>query len=119
MTRCRMGCPIGNLALETSNGHPKIRGLVVENFQAWGEAIEALFLQASGRLPQGLDTRALSRHVLATMEGAVMLARAYRDFEPFDQAVTHLRDYVDRLLSDGTDWRAGDGSSVPQKEGSR
>jgi hypothetical protein len=38
------------------------------------------------------------------MEGAVMLARAYRDFQPFDDAVQQLRDYFERLVADGTDW---------------
>jgi hypothetical protein len=48
--------------------------------------------------------KALARHVLATMEGAVMLARAYRDFQPFDEAVHQLRDYFERLLLDGSNW---------------
>jgi hypothetical protein len=38
------------------------------------------------------------------MEGAVMLARTYRSFEPFDQAVHQLRDYFDRLIEDGSEW---------------
>ncbi len=33
-----------------------------------------------------------------------MLARAYRNIEPYDAAVTQLRDYFDRLLADGTEW---------------
>lgn len=49
-------------------------------------------------------------HVLATMEGAVMLARAYRSFDPFDQAVHQLRDYIDRLIADGSEWSANSGT---------
>ena len=33
-----------------------------------------------------------------------MLARSYQSVEPYDAAVTQLRDYFDRLLRDGTDW---------------
>lgn len=99
-----LGCPIGNLALEISNGHPQIRKLVVGNFDAWTRAVSQLILDAAGRLPADVDPAALARHVLATMEGAVMLARAYRSFEPFDQAVHQLRDYFDRLVQDGSDW---------------
>ena len=33
-----------------------------------------------------------------------MLARAYQNIEPYDAAVTQLRDYFDRLHQDGTDW---------------
>jgi TetR/AcrR family transcriptional repressor of nem operon len=99
-----LGCPIGNLTLETCNGHLQVRLLLVENFDAWTSAVSKLISEASGRLPEGVDPSALARHVLATMEGAVMLARAYRSFEPFDQAVHHLRDYFDRLVQDGTEW---------------
>ncbi|HZU36604.1 MAG TPA: hypothetical protein VFA18_11875, partial [Gemmataceae bacterium] len=42
--------------------------------------------------------------VLTTMEGAVMLARSYQNIEPYDGAVTQLRDYFDRLLHDGSHW---------------
>jgi hypothetical protein len=38
------------------------------------------------------------------MEGAVMLARAYRSFEPFDAAVESVRDYLDHLIRFGSDW---------------
>jgi hypothetical protein len=36
------------------------------------------------------------------MEGAVMLARAYRSFEPFDQTIHQLKDYVGRLARDAS-----------------
>ena len=101
-----LGCPIGNLALEVSNNHPRARPLLTDNFDAWSHAVQALLDEASGRLPPDVDRAALARHVLATMEGAVMLARTYRSFEPFDQAVHQLRDYVDRLIADGSEWSA-------------
>jgi len=105
-TEFDLGCPIGNLALEVSNSHPQVRRLIVENFDAWCAAIRALIMDASGKLPADIEPEHLARHVLATMEGAVMLARAYRDFEPFDQAVNQLRDYFDRLVQDGSEWSA-------------
>jgi TetR/AcrR family transcriptional regulator, transcriptional repressor for nem operon len=100
------GCPIGNLALELADSHPSARGLLAENFTGWREAIERCLAKASGRLPASLDREPLALFVLTTMEGAVMLARAYRSIEPYDAAVTQLRDYFDRLLRDGTDWSA-------------
>jgi hypothetical protein len=45
------------------------------------------------------------------MEGAVMLARTYRDFEAYDAAVVGLRDYVDRLLAAGSAWKAPESAS--------
>jgi TetR/AcrR family transcriptional regulator, transcriptional repressor for nem operon len=99
-----LGCPIGNLALEVGNSHPRARELIAENFEAWSDAVRDLIHDAAGRLPEGVDSDALARHVLATMEGAVMLARSYRSFEPFDQAAHQLRDYFDRLVREGTEW---------------
>lgn len=103
-TEFQLGCPIGNLAIEVSNTHPRVRSLIVENFEAWRAAIRRLIEDASGRMPPDVGADSLATHVLATMEGAVMLSRAYRSFEPFDAAIAHLRDYFDRLVRAGSDW---------------
>lgn len=104
MTEFAMGCPIGNLALELSNTHPAARQLLAENFTGWRRAIEGCLIEASDRLPEHTSAERLAEFVLTTMEGAVMLARTYRSLEPYNNAVTQLRDYFDRLLKDGTDW---------------
>ena len=66
--------------------------------------IEQCLGEAADRLPESVDRNQLALFVLTTMEGAVMLARAYQNIDPYDAAVTQLRDYFDRLLRDGTDW---------------
>jgi len=100
------GCPIGNLALELADSHPAARELLALNFSGWRKVIETCLAEAADRLPGSLDREQLALFVLTTMEGAVMLARSYRNIEPYDAAVTQLRDYLDRLLRDGTDWAA-------------
>jgi AcrR family transcriptional regulator len=100
------GCPIGNLALELGNSHPAAREQIAENFTGWRKAIEQCLSDAAGRLPRDLDPAAVALFVLTTMEGAVMLARSYRSIEPYDTAVTQLRDYFERLLRDGSEWSA-------------
>jgi TetR/AcrR family transcriptional repressor of nem operon len=104
LTSFQHGCPIGNLALELADSHPAARQLLAVNFTGWRKAIEQCLAESAGRLPEALDREQLALFVLTTMEGAVMLARAYRDIEPYDAAVTQLRDYFDRLRRDGTDW---------------
>jgi len=98
------GCPIGNLVIEVGNTHPNLRKLLAANFENWLDAVQACFDAARERLPAGTDTRALAVFVLTTMEGAVMLARTYRDFEAYDAAVVTLRDYIERLLAEGGRW---------------
>jgi TetR/AcrR family transcriptional regulator, transcriptional repressor for nem operon len=100
----RHGCPVGSLALELSNSHPAARALIAENFLLWQGAIVECLDAAAGRLPKSVDRARLALFILTTMEGAIMLARTYRSIEPYDAAVTQLRDYVDRLLRDGSEW---------------
>lgn len=102
MTEFQHGCPIGNLVIEVANTHPNARRLLVRNFDQWLDAIEACFRAAVDRLPQGTEPRQLAVFVLVTMEGAVMLARAYRNFEAYDAALVQVRDYLERLLLEGT-----------------
>lgn len=109
-TDFRLGCPVGNLALEVCNNHPKARPLIVENFQVWHGRIEGLIIEASDRLPAKTKPGHLAMHVLATMEGGVMLARAYRILEPFDQSVNQLKDYFDHLLKDRAESESKQGS---------
>ncbi|HWB13751.1 MAG TPA: TetR/AcrR family transcriptional regulator [Pirellulales bacterium] len=103
-TKYQSGCPIGNLALEVTNRIPAARALIAANFTGWRQVIEQCLGDAAGRLPASVDKEQLAMFVLTTMEGAVMLARTYHSIEPYDAAVTQLRDYFDRLLHDGSNW---------------
>lgn len=103
-TNFRLGCPIGNLALEIANAYPAPRALLVENFDNWCAALAGELRSSLARLPEETDPEALATYILAVMEGAVMLARTYQSFEPFDRAVQGLRDHFDRLVADGSDW---------------
>jgi TetR/AcrR family transcriptional repressor of nem operon len=110
MTRagCRMGCPIGNLALEVSDDHPAARELIHRNFSAWTAHVRGWLDAAGDRLPRALDRERLARFVLTVMEGGLMQARAAGDLAPFDEAVALLRDYVRGLEAQAgaeTRWR--------------
>ncbi|MCA9192905.1 MAG: TetR/AcrR family transcriptional regulator [Planctomycetales bacterium] len=104
ITECQQGCPIGNLALELADNHPRVRELLAQNFSQWRQAVEGSLRMASDRFPESTDLESLSLFVLTTMEGAVMLARAYRSLDAYDSAVTQLRNYIERLLLEGSTW---------------
>jgi AcrR family transcriptional regulator len=101
LTEFRHGCPIGNLVLEVGETHPHARALLAQNFDGWLDAVEDCFNRSKDRLPEHTDARRMAVFVLTTMEGAVLLARAYRNFEAYDAAIVGLRDYVERLLAEG------------------
>lgn len=102
VTEFRHGCPIGNLALELSESHPNARRLLAANFDNWLRAVEECFAGASHRLPDEAEPRELAIFVLTTMEGAVMLARTYRDLRAYDAAISQLRLHIEGLVARAT-----------------
>ena len=94
---CRMGCPMGNLALEVSDGNPEARALIHKNFENWTRRVEGWLIAAGDRLPADLDRAQLARFILTVMEGGLMQARAADDLSAFDQSVNVLREHLDLL----------------------
>ena len=97
-----LGCPIGNLALEMSEKSEEARKRIALNFRNWRGAIRQCLFDARDRLPPDLDRHKLAAFILTIMEGGVMQARAHRSLEPFDASVAMLKDYMDRLVEEGT-----------------
>ena len=95
--RCRLGCPIGNLALEVSDGNADARRLLHSNFENWASRVAGWLNDAGDRLPPDVDRRRLARFVLTVMEGGLMQSRAAGHLGPFDESVAVLRDYFRRL----------------------
>jgi TetR/AcrR family transcriptional regulator, transcriptional repressor for nem operon len=96
-TEYKYGCPLGRLALEIDPENRPAHNLIAENFRGWIGAVRECIEQFKDRLPSSTDPDALATYVLAVMEGGVMLSRSYGSVEPFDRAVTQLREHF-RLL---------------------
>ena len=94
---CRLGCPVGNLALEVSDTHPGVRDMVDRNFRNWTAYLERWLREAGDRLPADCDRRALASFMLTVMEGAVMQSRTADSIEPFDASVAQLQRYFRQL----------------------
>jgi AcrR family transcriptional regulator len=94
---CKMGCPIGNLALEVADDNPEARRLIHENFKNWTAVVREWLEAAGPRLPGDVDRSQLANFVLTVMEGGIMQARAAGDLAPFDASVAQLRSYFAAL----------------------
>ena len=126
---CRMGCPMGNLALEVSDDKPDARALIHRNFDNWADQVEAWLIAADTRLPTECDRRSLARFVLTVMEGGLMQARAAGALEPFDASVNELRRYFQllehaaaaerSLVKKRRPTKSSSGKSVTRKRGSK
>ena len=98
MTKCKMGCPIGNLALEVGDDYPPARALIDQNFRNWARAVRKWLDDAGDRLPADVDKDQLAHFILTVMEGGIMQARAAGNLIPFDESVAQLRSYFNLLM---------------------
>jgi AcrR family transcriptional regulator len=94
---CKMGCPIGNLALEVADDNVPARRLIHRNFENWILAVKKWLDDAGDRLPRGIDRGKLAAFVLTVMEGGIMQARAAGSLRPFDDSVAQLCAYFEAL----------------------
>lgn len=97
-TDFRMGCPIGNLALEVADDHPEARVLIDQNFRNWMAVVRGWLDQAADRLPDSVDRAELASLILTVMEGGLMQARAARSIEPYDASVAQVQSYLELLM---------------------
>jgi TetR/AcrR family transcriptional repressor of nem operon len=98
-TGCTRGCPIGNLAIEVADEIPLAREKIADTFASWRRWVKRCLDEAGDRLPPEINRTQLAAFVLTVMEGGVMQARAFGSLEPFDDSVTQLRDYMNRLIA--------------------
>ena len=82
------GCPIATVALETAGESETMRAAAEAAFGSWLEVLE-------GRLTRAGVDAALAQeralHVLAAIEGGLMLSRARRDVAPLVAVASQLR----------------------------
>jgi TetR/AcrR family transcriptional regulator, lmrAB and yxaGH operons repressor len=82
----RDGCPVATVALDAAAQSEPIREACVGVYASW-ESLIAEHLRAAGIA----DADGLAVVVLATIEGALLLARTRRDLAPLHAVEAHLR----------------------------
>ena len=93
-------CLLGNFSQELSETHPAIRSCCAEQFHTWSKALKqdldaarAKYLRRSS-----LDTGSLAEHVIAVMEGSLILAKAKQDRRVIERSLRHLKRYLESLF---------------------
>lgn len=95
----RSGCPVLAAAIESSEESPEIVDAAGRAFTNWRTELAAL-LGRHGVTPA--ESRRLANLVVAAVEGAVVLSRADRSFQPIDDISRSLRSLLREAV-------AGDG----------
>ena len=107
----RSGSPFGRLAGELASGDEGFRERLAEVFARWADAVRRLLDELGGALLPGADTRRMSRFVVATLEGALMLARVSRDVGLLTGVAADLKRYVGMHLREEEGGRAAAGTA--------
>lgn len=94
------GCPILNTAVEADDTSPALRQRVIGALDRWQARIAAIVRQgiAAGEIRKDLDADEFALMMIATIEGGIMLARAYGDVGRLRVAFAPLRRYIDTEL---------------------
>jgi TetR/AcrR family transcriptional regulator, lmrAB and yxaGH operons repressor len=85
------GCPVATVALEQAATSDALHGACAAAYRRWAHLI-AIRLEAEG-LPEERAS-SLANLCLATIEGALVLARAHRSVEPLLRAGAELRELL-------------------------
>jgi TetR/AcrR family transcriptional regulator, transcriptional repressor for nem operon len=75
------GCPVLNAAIEADDSNEKLRERIRLVLNGWRTRIQGIVEKgvAVGELRTGTDGAQLATVILATLEGAVMISKVYRD----------------------------------------
>ncbi len=97
------GCIFGNMALEMGDTNLQFRGLVREIFQEWIDLLRRLLEEAreGGELPRETDASRLAQHIVACLEGGVMISRLTKDGGNMLGCVESLKAMLARLSEGG------------------
>jgi len=102
----RTGSPFGRLAAELASGDEGFRERLAAVFARWADAVRLLLDELGEALRPGVDTRRMSRFVVATLEGGLMLARVSRDVGMLAGIAADLKRYVALQLREPQEGRA-------------
>jgi TetR/AcrR family transcriptional repressor of nem operon len=97
------GCPILNTAIECDDTNPALAERAATVVGEWRGQIRTIVQQGidRGEIWPEVDGDKLALVLIATLEGAVMLARLLRDATPLQQAAAHLSNHIETAIRQG------------------
>jgi TetR/AcrR family transcriptional repressor of nem operon len=90
------GCLLGTFAQELSATHPKIREVCQGCFDAQAEGLKRDLDEAKGKYaPRARwSTQSLAEHLIAVLQGSIILAKVKQDPRMIEHSLTHFREYI-------------------------
>ncbi len=94
------GCLLGTFAQELSEVHPEIRRVCAKGFTEWTEQFGKELAAAKAKhAPQAsFDPRSIAEHLIAIMEGSLILGKARKDMKVVERNLRHFKAYLKMLF---------------------
>jgi TetR/AcrR family transcriptional regulator, transcriptional repressor for nem operon len=91
------GCPILNTAIEADDAHPALHQRARQSMEELRDFIRRIVTRGIERqeIRPEVDPDSLATLMMATLEGAIMLARLYEDPVHMDRAINYLTGYLE------------------------
>lgn len=93
------GCPIQNTSIEVDDNNPVLQERVRAAMDNWKDGI--IYIVNKGIIKNmiraDVDVTAFAIRFIGTLEGAILLARLYKDVQYFDRLAEQLLEMIDNL----------------------
>lgn len=91
------GCIFGNTALEMSDSNPEFAAAIDRVFDEWIDrvALAVAGAQKNGQIRTDIQSDALAKQIIATIEGGIMMSRLKKDERPMRECLETLRITLD------------------------
>lgn len=94
------GCPLLNTAIDSDHGNPVLRDRARKALRNWQAMLRKILEEgiANGTLKPNLDTEEMANHIIASLEGGMVISRLERNSTAISNARQHLNDYLDTAV---------------------
>jgi len=87
------GCPIGNTAIEMGDNNEVFTRIVTQIFQHWKKIVSQVLTDAmlAGELKLDIEPHVMANHMVAVIEGGILMAKASKDENDLKNPLDSLR----------------------------
>ena len=94
------GCPLLNTAVDSDNGNPVLRERVRQALNNWQSFLREMLHTGvtAGNIRLAADADQAANHIIANLEGAMLVSRIVRNDQALREAIERLQAWVDAEL---------------------
>lgn len=93
------GCPMLNTGVDSDDGNPLLRERVQRALREWQRMLKGILSEglAAGSIRDSIDIEKVSRLVISSLEGALLVSRIERNDQAKQDVMEHLDLYLESL----------------------